>query len=101
MIQVQWTAASLEEARRIARQLVEKRLVACANLIPHVESIYRWKDKIETAEEVKVLLKTKAEHFSAVKTWIEQNSSYEVPEVSKIQFDEISSAYAKWVEEIT
>ncbi len=60
------TAGSQEEARKIAHALVERRLAACVNIVPTVESIYRWQGKIETAEEWLLLIKTQAELFNRV-----------------------------------
>ncbi|HSX04190.1 MAG TPA: divalent cation tolerance protein CutA, partial [Rhabdochlamydiaceae bacterium] len=54
-IYINWTCRNLEEARKVARHLIEKKLVACANIIPHIESLYLWNDKIETDQEVKVI----------------------------------------------
>jgi periplasmic divalent cation tolerance protein len=93
-----WTCATLEEARRICHELVEKRLVACANLIPHVESIYLWEDKVENGNEVKVFLKTLDTHFENVKEHIQKNCTYDVPEVSKIVIDSGNPDYFQWVE---
>ncbi|HSX04647.1 MAG TPA: divalent-cation tolerance protein CutA, partial [Rhabdochlamydiaceae bacterium] len=88
---------NLEEARKVARHLIEKKLVACANIIPHIESLYLWNDKIETDQEVKVIFKTKDSHFDRVRDYIEKNGSYEVPEVSKITLDEINPAYKTYL----
>ena len=67
-IQIQWTAASLEEARKICMGLVEKRLVACASIIPQVESIYRWENKIHTSTEAKAYCKTSDGKFLEVQS---------------------------------
>eukprot|EP01136_Pigoraptor_vietnamica_P031186 Opistho-1_new@91437 len=99
MIQIEWTAENIEEARQIAEQLVTKRLVACAQIIPHIESLFIWEEKLSHTQEVKVLLKTVESHFAAVRDFIEGHSSYAVPEIVKIALDEVSSSYLKWVEE--
>ncbi|HSW72488.1 MAG TPA: divalent-cation tolerance protein CutA, partial [Chlamydiales bacterium] len=88
---------NLEEARKVARHLIEKKLVACANIIPHIESLYLWNDKIETDQEVKVIFKTEDRHFDTIRDYIEKNGSYEVPEVSKITLDEINPAYKTYL----
>ena len=64
-IQIYWTCGSLDEARKISRQLVEAKLVACANIIPWVESIFIWNDQLDTSQETKVIFKTRDEHFDA------------------------------------
>ena len=100
MIQIQWTAESLEEAKKIAKELVEKRWVACANILPQIESIYLWEGKLEEGHEVKVFFKTGETFFQKVLQHITQNCSYDIPEVSKICIDEANPQYEKWLEEV-
>lgn len=100
-ILILWTCANIEEARRICQSLVEQKLVACANLIPQIESIYFWEGKIESSNEVKVFLKTLDSHFENVKEHIKKHCSYEVPEISKILFDGGNSEYFSWIEKTT
>lgn len=99
MIQIQWTCPNVEEAKKIIYLLLEKKLIACANIIPHITSIYAWKGAIETAQEVKVLLKTLDQHFLAIRTLIQENCSYDVPEISKIIIDEANPPYLEWLKE--
>jgi periplasmic divalent cation tolerance protein len=98
IVLILWTCATLEEARRICHQLVEKKLVACANIIPHVESIYLWEEKVENSNESKVFLKTLDSHFESVKDYIKDHCSYDVPEVSKMLIDDCNPDYFRWVE---
>jgi len=98
-VQIQWTCASKEEAQRICKALVEKKMIACANIIPQVQSIYFWEGKVEEGEEVKVLIKTLNEKFSEILHFILKNGSYEVPEVSKFEIKEGNPAYLKWLVE--
>ncbi len=97
MIYVFWTCRDLEEGRRVARGLVERRLIACASLIPHVESIYRWEGKIEQGNEAKAILKTKKELFEDVKAYILEHCSYEVPEICAVNIDGGNLRYLQWV----
>lgn len=99
VVLILWTCATLEEARRICHELVEKKLVACANIIPHVESIYLWEDKVESGNESKVFLKTLDSHFQQVRDYIREHCSYDVPEVSKITIDAGNPDYLRWVGE--
>jgi periplasmic divalent cation tolerance protein len=99
IVLILWTCATLEEARRICRELVEKKLVACANIIPHVESIYIWEDKVESGSESKVFLKTLDFHFELVRDYIKEHCSYAVPEISKIPIDSGNPDYFRWVED--
>jgi periplasmic divalent cation tolerance protein len=93
------TCGSIEEARKIARELVERKLAACANIIPRIESIYRWKDKIETSTEYLLVIKTTANAFTSLRDALGELHSYEVPECVAIPVTDGSAAYLKWMEE--
>ena len=93
------TAGSEEEARKIARHLVENRLAACVNLIPRAESIYRWQGKVESAWEWLLLIKTTEERYSAVRDAIGEIHSYEVPECVVISIEDGSASYLRWLGE--
>jgi periplasmic divalent cation tolerance protein len=91
------TAGSEEEARKIARHLVENRLAACVNIVPRVESIYRWQDKVDSAREWLLLVKTSQERFPAVRDAIRELHSYELPECVVINIEDGSSDYLHWL----
>src|SRR5580700_6946011 len=74
------TCGSIAEARKLGRALVEKRLAACANIVAGVESIYRWKDKVERAREVLVMMKTSATRLRELESEVKRIHSYDVPE---------------------
>jgi periplasmic divalent cation tolerance protein len=93
------TAGTAEEARRIAQSLVERRLAACVNIIPQIESIYRWQDKIETAAEFLLLIKTDAGAFDSLCDAIKELHSYELPECVMLAISAGSSEYLEWIEE--
>jgi periplasmic divalent cation tolerance protein len=93
------TCGSIEEARKIARELVERKLAACANIIPRIESIYRWKDEIETSTEYLLVIKTTANAFTSLRDALGELHSYEVPECVAIPVTDGSAAYLKWMEE--
>jgi len=75
------TIGSMPDARRIAKLLVEEQIVACVNILPNVESIYRWEGKIETDEEVILLAKTKDENINKAITRIKALHDYELPDI--------------------
>jgi periplasmic divalent cation tolerance protein len=91
------TAGSEEEARKIARHLVEKRLAACVNIIPQIESIYRWEGKVDSSREWLLLVKTTDERFPAVRDAIHELHSYELPECVVLNIEDGSSEYLQWL----
>ena len=91
------TCGSPEEADRIARALVSKRLAACVNILPGVKSIYRWKDGIEDATESLLVIKSSRALFDELRAEIEKVHSYEVAEVIAVQIVEGSEAYMEWL----
>ena len=97
LILIIWTAKDLLEARTIAADLLEKKLIACASMIPVVESVYVWKGKLESAQECKVFLKTLSTHFGRVCEEIRKSCSYEVPEILQIAITDQSPDYLAWV----
>jgi periplasmic divalent cation tolerance protein len=92
------TAASMPEARHLARVILEKKLAACVNLVPGLESHYWWKGKLETAAEVLLLVKSSAEQFEALRELVALHHSYECPEVVGINPHEVAPAYRLWWE---
>jgi periplasmic divalent cation tolerance protein len=91
------TFPDVETANRVAEALVEEKLAACANVIPAVHSIYRWKEKIETAGEVMVFLKTTEDRLVELQEKLRSVHPYEVPELICIQIDRGSPDYLRWV----
>ena len=91
------TAGSEDEARKIAQHLVEQRLAACVNIVPQIESVYRWKEKVESSQEYLLLIKTSAERFPQVRDVIRELHSYELPECVAISIEDGSSEYLQWL----
>ncbi len=94
------TAGSPVEASRIGRTLVAEKLVACATLIPAVESIYEWQGKTELANETLLLLKTNAEHIPALETRLHALHSYETPEFLVLNVEAGSAGYLGWMQSV-
>lgn len=93
------TAGSQEEARKIAHALVERRLAACVNIVPQIESVYRWQEKVETATEWLLIIKTRADSFAHVRNAIKELHSYELPECVMVEVDGGSEQYLQWIEQ--
>ena len=97
-IQVTTTTARREEADHIARELVESRLAACAQIVGPITSTYRWHGEIETSEEWQCSLKTRRELFQRVEEAIRRIHPYEVPEIVAVPIVAGSASYLAWLE---
>ncbi len=94
------TCGSRREARRIARGLVKAKLAACVNIPQEpVESMYRWKGKIETAREFLLVIKSSRRRFAAVEAEVRQWHSYDLPEIIALPIERGSRKYLAWIEE--
>lgn len=101
MIYIFWTCRDKEEAKKIIFDLLDKHLVACASILPEIESIYRWEGKIEEGNESKVILKTQAKHFDSICSYIVENGSYKVPEILQVDILKGNLRYLAWIKEET
>jgi periplasmic divalent cation tolerance protein len=96
------TCGSRIEARRIARAVVEARLAACVNVLTApVESIYRWKGKVETARELLLVIKSTRKRFAALEAEVRRLHSYDVPEIVALPIERGSQAYLAWIDQST
>lgn len=86
-----------DAARRVGTRLIEQQLAACVNLIPGVESAYRWQGQIESAQEVLALIKTDAATYPKLQNSLEALHPYECPEILSITPDAVSEPYAAWL----
>ncbi len=91
------TTGSDLEARAIARALLEERLIACANILPNMRSLYRWEGGVQEDEEVAMLLKTRAELVERVVARVEALHTYDVPCVVVWPIDAGADDYLAWV----
>src|ERR1700730_4301366 len=93
------TFPDAESARRISNELVVGKFAACANILPGVESIYRWKEKIESGNETLVLFKLSEDRQSAFQEKMRSLHPYEVPEIIFVPISSGLPAYVRWVAE--
>jgi periplasmic divalent cation tolerance protein len=97
-VRVVWvTAPDPEVARSLARAVVEEGLAACVNLLPGVRSIYRWKGAVEEADEVLLVLKTRADRVETLRERVEALHPYEVPEFVVLPVEGGLDAYLSWI----
>lgn len=91
------TVANREEAARLTEMLVEKRLAACVQILPGIESVYRWQGKVERQSEVLIIAKTTGARFDELEKEVRALHSYETPEIVAFQLTAGSSAYLEWL----
>ncbi|MEO0651836.1 MAG: divalent-cation tolerance protein CutA [Planctomycetota bacterium] len=91
------TAPDRGTAEALARDVVERRLVACANLLPGVTSVFRWEGRVDTEEEVLLVLKTTAERLGALETRLHEQHPYDVPEFVALPAAHVSGPYLGWL----
>lgn len=95
------TCGSPDEAERLARMVVERRLAACVNILPPIRSIYRWRGNIEESAESLLLIKTSRPRFDELSEALRSAHSYEVPEILALPVVAGSPDYLDWLEKQT
>ena len=90
-----------EKAAQIARILVEKKLVACVNILPQIRSIYTWKGQLCDETELLMIMKTRGDRFGELQTAVKELHPYEVPEIISLNIEGGLAAYLKWIDEST
>lgn len=95
------TAPDAEVAERIARKLLEERLIACANLLPGVTSLFRWQGEVQREGEVMMLLKTRRSRVEALGARLAELHPYEVPELIAVTLEAGLPSYLAWVRDET
>ena len=95
------TCPDEEAANAIALAVVEARLAACVNILPRVQSIYRWQGRIESATEIPLLIKSTAASYPALEQAIRTLHPYEIPEIVALPITAGLPAYLNWVAEET
>jgi periplasmic divalent cation tolerance protein len=93
------TVGSAEDADRLARALVERRLAACVNVVPGVVSHYRWQGELQRDEERLLVIKTRAERIDALRDALRELHPYELPELVAFEITAGSEEYLKWLDE--
>jgi len=91
------TAANGEEAARLADMLVGSHLAACVQILPEIESMYRWQGKIERQQEILLLAKSTSDKFEELEREVRALHSYETPEIVAVSLTDVSKPYLKWL----
>ena len=91
------TAPSGEEASRLAEMLVSTKLAACVQILPPMESVYRWQGQVRHEREVLLAVKTTGAKFAELEREVRAQHSYEVPEIVAVPVTAVSQPYLKWV----
>ena len=92
------TCGTADEAKKLARHLIENRLAACVNVFPHVDSCYRWKGEVQEEAEVLLLIKSSRGLFERLRKEWERIHSYEVPELIAVPIVDGAQPYLSWME---
>ncbi|MBD3331792.1 divalent cation tolerance protein CutA [candidate division GN15 bacterium] len=100
-IRVVLVSVPRDEARELATAIVEERLAACINIVPRIDSVYWWDDKIETDSESLMIIKTTAGRIDELIEYIEENHPYDLPEVLALPLTEGLPDYIAWIKEET
>ena len=95
------TLPEREAALKLARAIVDKRLAACVNILSGCTSVYRWEDNVEHAEEVPLLIKTRASRYAELEAAIRSLHPYELPEIIAVPVVQGLADYLGWVAEET
>ena len=93
------TAKDSKQAKNIAQKIIQEKRAACVNIVPNVQSVYRWNGKVETSKEVLMIIKSQKSNFSKIADLVTQNHSYELPEIIAVPIVDGSKKYLKWIKE--
>ena len=93
------TTPTRDEGRAIADKLVEKQLAACVQILPEMESVYRWQGKVERQPEHLLVAKTAADRFEELEREVRAMHSYDTPEIVSFPLTESSADYLRWLQE--
>ena len=91
------TAKNVREANKIASKLIEGKLIACANVVKGISSIFRWQGKVDKAKETLLILKSKKSCFPKIVKMVKKYHSYDVPEIIALPITDGSKDYLNWI----
>jgi len=91
------TTATVEEAQRISKVLLEQRKIACVNIVPKVSSLFWWQGKLDSAEESLLIVKTKASLLNEIVPLVKEIHSYDIPELIALPIIGGNQDYLEWI----
>ncbi|MCC6221653.1 MAG: divalent-cation tolerance protein CutA [Deltaproteobacteria bacterium] len=91
------TAPSIKVATNLSNELISRKLAACVNILPNVTSIYRWQGKVESSNELLLVIKTTNLRYKALQDTIVELHPYETPEIIALNTGNVSAKYCQWV----
>ncbi|MCM2678500.1 divalent-cation tolerance protein CutA [Echinimonas agarilytica] len=94
------TCATQQQAETIAKGVLAAKLVACVNVIPNVQSWYQWQGKVCNDNELKLVIKTRADNLNATMAWLEAHHPYQTPEILSISANAGNRAYLQWIQDV-
>ena len=92
------TTATIREAKRISRALLNQRKAACVNIVPKVSSLFWWHDKLDSAQESLLIIKTKASQLDEIVRLVRELHSYDIPEIIALPIVGGNQDYLEWIE---
>lgn len=92
------TCPDQASAARIAETLIDEKLAACVNIVPGLTSVYRWRNKIETAQEHLLLIKTRQDRYASVESALLRIHPYELPEIIAVSVEQGLPKYLHWID---
>lgn len=90
------TFSTLDEAKEISHSAIQEKFAACANILP-VNSIYSWKNSVESSNEFLVIFKTTSSNVSKLRTFLSNKHGYDVPEIIDFEVDNVNDSYLNWL----
>ena len=95
------TVPNVKEGKKIAFGIINRKFVACVNIVPHLNSLYWWKNRIESSKEALLIIKTKKSLFNKVVREVKRLHSYDVPEIIALPVIKGNKDYLKWIDSST
>jgi periplasmic divalent cation tolerance protein len=93
------TAGSKEEAKKLSRGMIEKKLAFCVNTVPGIQSTYHWEGKLHVDDEILLIAKTRQQKYGALENWVKQNHSYDIPEIISLPIQNGLPEYLKAIDD--